>query len=222
MSEVSKLKIVAYKDTESSKRIGEFTMQLNPVDIKVVRTVDKPKDSNNADGSAASSQNETFRPAKYTFKFTLDDTGALSLKLPDDSGVAESIRLLENLTVKPNDETHQNPYVYLYWGNTFQDSYFGQVTALKYDYNFFSISGTPLRAEVTLTITEVNVVIDRTFQSPDITKMPIIKDKDNIVKLSLDSYDDIKYYIRIAEINNLCSLRALKKGKSILLPPIEK
>jgi hypothetical protein len=222
MSEVSKLKIVAYKDTSSSQRIGEFTMQLNPIDINVVRTVDKPKDANNSDGSPASAQTETFRPAKYTFKFTLDDTGAISLKLPDDAGVAESIKLLENLTVKPNNETHQNPYVYLYWGNTFQDSYFGQVTALKYDYNFFSISGTPLRAVVTLTITEVNAIMDRTFQSPDITKMPIIKDQDNIVKLSIDSYDDKKYYIRIAEVNNLISLRGLKKGKSILLPPIEK
>ena len=222
MSEVSKLKIVAYKDTTSSKRIGEFVMQLNPIDISVVRSVDPPKDSSNSDGSPASSQTETFRPAKYTFKFTLDNTGAISLSLPNKSGVAESVKMLEELTVVPNNETHQNPYVYLYWGNTFQDSYFGQVTALKYDYNFFSISGTPLRAAITLTITEVNATIDRTFQSPDITKMPLIKDKDNIIKLSLDSYDDKKYYIRIAEVNNLASIRDLKKGRSVFLPPIEK
>jgi hypothetical protein len=87
---------------------------------------------------------------------------------------------------------------------------------------FFSISGNPLRALVTLTITEVNATIDRTFQSPDITKIPVIKDKDNIVKISKDSYDDQKYYIRIAEINNLSSVRELKKGSSIVLPPIKK
>ena len=119
MSEVSKLKIVAYKDTSSSQRLGEFVMQLNPVDISVVRTVEAPSDSSTSDGSSATSQTETFRPAKYTFKFTLDDTGALSLNLPNSSGVAESISMLESLTVIPNDETHQNPYVYLYWGNTF-------------------------------------------------------------------------------------------------------
>ena len=222
MSEISKLKIVAYKDTSSSQKIGEFVLQLNPVDVSVVRTVDAPKDSSSSDGSPSSSQTETFRPAKFTFKFTIDDTGAISLKLPDSSGVANSISMLESLTVIPNNETHQNPYVYLYWGKTFQDSYFGQVTALKYDYNYFDISGNPLRAQVTLTITEVNAVMDRSFQSPDITKMPVIKDKDNIIKLSEDSYDDKKYYIRIAEINNLASLRDLKKGSSIFLPPIEK
>ena len=222
MSEVSKLKIVAYKDTTSTERLGEYIMQLNPIDISVVRTVEAPAESSSSDGSSATAQTETFRPAKYTFKFTLDDTGAISLNLPNSSGVADSISMLEQLTVVPNDETHQNPYVYLYWGNTFKDSYFGQVTALKYDYNFFNISGNPLRAIVTLTITEVNAIIDRTFQSPDITKMPVIKDKDNIVKLSIDSYDDKKYYIRIAEINNLSSIRDLKKGSSVLLPPIKK
>ena len=222
MSEVSKLKIVAYKDTTSTERLGEYIMQLNPIDISVVRTVEAPAESSSSDGSSATAQTETFRPAKYTFKFTLDDTGAISLNLPNSSGVADSISMLEQLTVVPNDETHQNPYVYLYWGNTFQDSYFGKVTALKYDYNFFNISGNPLRAIVTLTITEVNAIIDRTFQSPDITKMPVIKDKYNIVKLSIDSYDYKKYYIRIAEINNLSSIRDLKKGSSVLLPPIKK
>jgi len=96
MSEVSKLKIVAYKDTTSSHRLGEFVMQLNPVDISVVRTVEAPKDSSSSDGSAATAQTETFRPAKYTFKFTLDDTGAISLNLPNSSGVAESISMLES------------------------------------------------------------------------------------------------------------------------------
>lgn len=221
MSDVSRLKIVSYKDTESSNKIGEFVLQLNPVDISVVRSVDPPKSSSSSDGSPSSSQTETFRPAKFTFKFTLDDTGAIGLELPSNT-IANSINILETLTIIPNNETHQNPYVYLYWGETFQDSYYGQVTALKYDYNFFDITGNPLRALITLTITEVNAIMDRSFQSPDITKILMIKDKDNIIKFSEDSYDDKKYYIRIAEINNLSSLRNLKKGSSIFLPPIEK
>tara|TARA_B100000780_G_scaffold277022_1_gene246816 strand:- start:123 stop:788 length:666 start_codon:yes stop_codon:yes gene_type:complete len=221
MSDVSRLKIVSYKDTHSSNKIGEFVLQLNPVDISVVRTVDPPKSSPSSDGGPSSSQTETFRPAKFTFKFTLDDTGAIGLELPSTT-IVNSINILETLTIIPDNETHQNPYVYLYWGETFQDSYYGQVTALKYDYNFFDISGNPLRALISLTITEVNAIMDRSFQSPDITKIPTIKDKDNIIKLSEDSYDNKKYYIRIAEINNLSSLRNLKKGSSIFLPPIEK
>lgn len=223
MSEVSKLKIVGYKDTTSSSKLGEFEVQLNPVDISVVRSVDKPKDELNSDGVPSSQQTEIFRPAKFTFKFTIDNSGAINIDLPKKAtSISESIKVLEELTIIPDNTTHKQPYVVLYWGNTFQDSYFGRVTALKYDYNFFDMFGDPLRANITLTITEENAVFDRSFQSPDITKLIEVKDKDNIVKFSLDSYDDKKYYIRIAEINNLSSLRGLKNGSSILLPPIEK
>lgn len=222
MSEVSKLKIVSYKDSTSYERIGEFNLQLNPVKISIVRSVDDKSSSSKSDGNSSSSKSEVFRAAKYTFTFTLDDTGALNMQLPNQSGVAQSISTLESLTVMPNNETHQNPYIYLYWGETFQDAYFGQVTALKYNYTYFDIAGNPLRAEITLTITEVNAPFDRNFQSPDITKMPLIKKMDNIVKFSLDSYDSKKYYIRIAQVNNLCSLRDMKVGKTMFLPPIEK
>lgn len=222
MSDVSKLKIVSYKDTTSYTKIGEFSLQLNPVKIAVVRSVDSGKSSSSADGSSTSSKSEVFRAAKYTFTFTLDDTGVIGMRLPKTSGIADSINALETLTVIPYQETHQNPYVYLYWGNTFQDAYFGQVSALKYNYTFFDIKGNPLRADVTLTITEVDATFDRNFQSPDITRMPVVKEMDNLVKYSIDSYDDKKYYIRLAEINNLSSIRGLKKGSTVYLPPIEK
>ena len=120
----------------------------------MVRSVD-PKDSSNSDGSPASSQTETFRPAKYTFKFTLDNTGAISLSLPNKSGVAESVKMLEELTVVPNNETHQNPCIFIL-GNTFRIL----ITGVTF-YVIFFVFWTPLRAAITLTITEVNAVIDK-------------------------------------------------------------
>ena len=60
------------------------------------------------------------------------------------------------------------------------------------------------------------------FQSPDITKMPIVKEGDNIVKLSEEYYDSKDYYIKLAKINNLSSLRDLKNGSQIEIPPIKK
>jgi len=225
MSSTSNLQIIAYKDTKSNTaQIGNFILQLNPISITVVRSTDNNKKATKDDGSPAKSKSETFQPAKYTFKFTLDDSGAVSsLKLPK-SNISECIQNLEKLTVKPNDDTHQNPYVYLYWGDTFKDAYYGQVSSLKYNYTYFDFKGNPLRAEVNLTVTEINAEFknSRTHRSPDITKMPLVRDKDNIIKFSIDSYDDKKFYIKIAEINNLSSVRALKQGSQIFLPPIKK
>ena len=220
----SSLEIVSYADTSGRSYRGKFKLQLNPISISVTRSTDNLKEDKDAEGSATKAT-ETFQPAKYTFKFTIDDSGVIDhLPLPHSRGITESIRKLEYLTIKPDYESHKNPFVYLHWGTTFKYAYYGQVSAMKYNYTLFDINGDPIRAEITLTITEVDASFNdsRNFNSPDITRMPTIKDKDNLVKFSIDSYDDKNFYIRIAEINNLSSIRDLKNGRKILLPPIKK
>ena len=222
MVQRSRLEIVSYRDTSGSSKRGDFKLQLNPILIQVSRET-KNKDDKDAEGNATKSE-ATFQPATYTFKFTIDNSGAIGhLPMPADN-ITDCISKLEYMTVKPDNDTHKNPYVYMNWGTTFQEAYYGQVKSLKYKYTLFDINGDPLRAEVDMAVEEINVVFNgsRSFNSPDITRMPTIKDKDNIVKYSIDSYDDKRYYIRIAEINNLSSIRALKNGTKILLPPIKK
>ena len=220
----SNLKLVAYRDTSGSS-LGSFELQLNPTKITVTRSTDNTKEDTDSDGNPVSKDAATFQPAKYTIKFTLDDSGAIEhLKLPGNN-ISESMQILEKYTIIPDNESHKNPYVYLQWGKTFESTYFGQVSALKYDYTFFDLDGNPLRVEVTMSITEVDSSFDsnlRNFNSPDITRIPTIKDKDNLVKFSMDSYDDKKYYIRIAELNNLSSVRDLENGKKLFLPPLKK
>ena len=109
------------------------------------------------------------------------------------------------------------------WGSTFTNFNYGQVTALDYEFTFFDRSGNPLRADVNIKIEEIEGSSSmRNFQSPDITKMPLINDKDNLVKFSIDHYDDKNYYIRIADYNNLASIRDMKNGNKIILPPLRK
>lgn len=219
---MNKLVINAYTDTDGGVPFQNFALQLNPVSISVTKSTDNLKESKDADGKSKSTTTATFQPAKITFKFTLDNTGVVDNSI-DGHNIKDCINKLQTICVTPNDETHKNPYVHLTWGNTFTNFNYGQVTALKYDYTFFDRNGDALRAVVTLTVTEVdNPFSDRTFRSPDITRMPLIKDKDNLVKFSLDHYDDKFYYIKIAEANGLASVRELKNGNQLILPPLKK
>lgn len=232
---VSQLTIVSYKKksaTQLTVSFGglslsltlrpTFKLQLNPTEIKVNRSVGNVKDTPNADGSPASSKAIPYRPANYTFSFTLDNTGVVKKSLPKSSGIADSIKKLEDMTIIPDDDEHQTPFVRLFWGNSFKNSDYCQVESLSYDYTFFDTKGNPLRAKVNLTLKEVSSQSDRGFRSPDITKMEVVNEKDNLVRLSLKGYDDKKYYIRLAEVNNLCSIRSLSQGQTIILPPIKK
>ena len=219
---MNKLVINAYANTNGGSPFEHFSLQLNPISISVTKSTDNLKESKDADGSSKSASTATFQPAKITFKFTLDNTGVVDYPI-DESSIKDCIDKLQRICVVPNSSTHKNPYVHLTWGKTFTNYNYGQVTALKYDYTFFDRNGNPLRALVTMTVTEVeNPFNGRDFQSPDITKIPIIRDKDNLVKLSIDHYEDKNYYLKIAEANNLASVRDLINGKQIILPPLKK
>ena len=52
--------------------------------------------------------------------------------------------------------------------------------------------------------------------------MPTIKEGENLVQYCEEYYKDKNFYLKIAELNNLSSFRALKKGKRLEFPPIKK
>ena len=225
---MSDLIIYGYK-TKTGNKIGKFKLQLNPIAVKIKRGTENQKEDDKKDASGNSTQSTAakFQPAEIDFKFTLDKTGVVNKQINSKNlsslALQDEIKNLEDVTVKPNASTHKNPYVALKWGGTFKNFNYGQVNSLQYEFTFFDRSGNPLRADVHIKIIEIEgSSAMRNFQSPDITKMPLINDKDNLVKFSIDHYDDKNYYIRIADYNNLASIRDMKNGNKIILPPLRK
>ena len=60
------------------------------------------------------------------------------------------------------------------------------------------------------------------FMSPDITRIPKVKESDNLVDFCEKYYNDKNYYLKVAEYNNLSSFRKLKTGSNLEFPPIKK
>jgi len=213
---------------DNGGRIGSFTLQINPINIKITAGLENLKDDDkDASGNARSKPSQKRQPQTIDMKFTIDKTGVVNKQINRKNlssvSIAEEINNLRNVCVHPNWHTHKNPFVALQWGDTFRNIFYGQTTSFNYNYTFFAKDGSPLRAEVHMKIKEgEGWKLNRNFQSPDITKTPLIKDKDTLVKVSIDNYDDKNYYLRIAEYNNLVSIRDMKNGNKIILPPLRK
>jgi hypothetical protein len=205
--------------------IGTYTLQLNPDQISFTTDITKQgDDDSDINASILTSKAPPFLKKTLGFDFIIDNTGAVP-QTPDGTlgtlTLAQSIALLEKVTITPHASTHRPPFVWVMWGMG-NISIFGIVKSFKYDYTFFDAFGIPLRAKVAISIDSVDNSQNSLFQSPDITKMPVVKDGDNIVKLSEGYYDNKKYYLKLAEFNNLSSIRALKKGSQIEVPPLRK
>ena len=168
--------------------------------------------------------------ATWNLSFTIDNTGAVPFPpmafpipiLSPGLSIYPSISYFKELFVLPNNETHSRNYIKGIWGLG-DLTIFGRVTSFTYDYNFFTSSGIPLRAECKLAIEEVPVPsLLSYFMSPDITRIPKVKDSDSLVDFCEQYYNDKNFYLKVAAHNNLSTFRKLKTGTNLEFPPIKK
>lgn len=229
---VKKLKIFAYQKFESgvvSGALGTYELQLNPASVACTYAkVDPADDRNSATGDPLSLKRPSYYRESIKFNFTLDHSGALpfaadglSLSTAGSSGLKLSIEKLRAATIMPLRSTHAPPFVKIIWGDI---SLQGIVQEFSIDYSYFNVMGEPLRAKVTLGIIEVvdSAVESSKYQSPDITRMPMVKAGDNLPQMCNDFYDSPHYYIQVARENGLSSFRRLRPGQVLRFPPLEK
>jgi len=214
--------------------VDSYQLQINPGSVSCKYGKNEGDDEpSSANGGAIPQKSPTYFKETVSFKFTLDLTGVIP-SVPDGDwywmlpseisyfmGLEDSIEKLKGVTIYPLRSTHAPPFVHLVWGDI---SLKGVVTDLDIEYTYFNSTGSAVRAEVSITIEEfINREVEESkYQSPDITRIPTIKAGDTLPALCKSFYGDKKYYLKIAEINNLSSFRRLKLGEKILFPPLEK
>ena len=232
--EITNLTIKAYSSSGFNELKGTYKLQINPGSVKCSygKTDDKDKEiePKSANGGAIPQKSTTYFKESVSFNFTLDLTGVIP-NVPDGmnppkkdnffSGLNDSINKLKKVTIDPLRSTHMPPYVHLIWGDISLKGFVGE---LGIEYTYFNSEGKAVRADISIKIEEFidQNVIETKFQSPDITRIPTIKVGDSIPALCKEFYSDKKYYLKIAEINNLPSFRRLKLGEKLLFPPLEK
>jgi hypothetical protein len=234
---VNKLMIMGYpKFTNgdvSGFPVAVFICQLNPEQFEMtfdIKTMEEDSEEpKNASGVQVADKGKAYSRRQVSFEFIIDNTGALPLPpqgstgvLPVGMSIDSALSQLQTATVKPTNESHMPPYVHVLWSTSL--SLKGRVTQFAISYLHFDRLGFPLRAKVNMSVVEVvdEMVISAGFRSPDITRMPTIREGDSLVAMCREFYDDPKYFIRVAEFNNLPSFRGLKVGGVIQFPPLEK
>jgi hypothetical protein len=65
------------------------------------------------------------------------------------------------------------------------------------------------------------MLAEQSRQSPDVSHQIEIKEGDTIMSLCEEIYGDSKYYIEVARINGLKSIRNLKLGSLLYFPPLK-
>jgi len=165
---------------------------------------------------------------EVTFEFLFDATGtsvnSINGKVANAiGGVDLEIELFLKLAGERDPEEHQPRSLTLIWGTFIFNC---KLKSAKVDYTMFSNIGRPLRATVTATFVghELRIVqaaLNKLFSS-DLTKVHTVKAGESLPLIANKVYGDSKYYVEVAQANNLSNFRNIRPGQEIILPPLEK
>lgn len=166
-------------------------------------------------------------PRTVTMKLFFDSTGA-SPSASKGIGVNSSIKRVDlqiqaflKLAYQIKGKTHKPYYMMLVWGTFIMT---GVLTSANVTYKMFDPDGSPIRAEMDITVEET---IDKkllgkilSLLSPDLSKSIVVKEGDTLQLLCHKEYQDASLYLQVAKVNNLKNYRKLKQGMELLFPPI--
>ncbi|MDX1910228.1 MAG: hypothetical protein SFV22_02020 [Saprospiraceae bacterium] len=158
------------------------------------------------------------RQSEVQFDFLIDGTGASG----DKREVMAEIELFR-VTTGFNGDRHMPNFLVLIWGSFI---FYGFLKTLDIQYTLFRPNGTPLRAKLRCgfkaSTTNILRVLSMGLLSPDLTREHNVKVGDRLDNLSQRYYEHPRHHISLAQANGLSTIRKLKEGDVLFMPPLEK
>lgn len=230
---VLKLTILPFKDTEGvlgAPAGPPFIAQFNPETYTDTTEFEFGQDTAAHGDVGAEAKFKGVNPKKYSFELLLDGTGASPAPPPAGAmdAIAPSTGLsvvaqleLFKLTVGFKGEHHRPPFLMLVWGTLVAMTV---IESYSVAYKLFSPAGLPLRATLSATFRQhmpkgMGSLL-KNLASPDIHHAHQVLEGDRLTSIVHKVYDDPAYYVAVAAANRLDSLRALRPGEVLQLPPV--
>lgn len=217
MGELTKMKIVAFKDPDFSSKLGEYDVLVNPENYKQKNEQQYSTTDTTNGSSAQTTKYKGGGSGLFEIVLFFDGTGVIT-----KDKVADQVKKVKDLIYKYNGDIHEPNYLRVYWGT--QSLFQGRLKSWNVNYTMLDMDGSPLRAEATaILIASVSVkkkALEEKKNSSDLTHVRTVLDGDNLPLMCYRIYGDSSYYIKVAQHNNITNFRAIKPGDVITFPPV--
>ncbi len=237
MADESKLTIYPFEDAKFNTEVKgkSFTVMFNPSSYS--RKISISYDDQQGKATAGSPKNiDKLQPGDISLEFVIDGTGTVapvavseakaSEIAKSDTEVVDVVKKIDefhDVCYKLVGKTHRPYFLRVIWGNLSIDCV---LISADIKYTLFDKEGKPLRATISATFSEAKAdevrVKEEGKNSPDLTHIRVVQEGDTLPLMTYRIYGDSKYYLQVAQANQLKDFRALKAGDEIYFPPIDK
>jgi hypothetical protein len=235
--------IAAYEDVDCSKavkpqkgstvfdsKVMMYRFPFNPSSLKV-GTANNYNLSQPFGYSGINPKYIATKPRLVNVEFVIDPSAEPLYTYTEDTGIpvketkktlAKRMEIFEAL-VGYNSSSHRPNYLKLSWGTTLKMN--STLKEFHVIYGRFNDKGEPTRANIQAEFIEVvsakKMLAAQGRQSPDISHMIEVQEGDTLPHLCENIYGDKKYYVEIAKLNGIKSLRKLTPGTQLYFPPLK-
>ncbi|KAA3624879.1 MAG: hypothetical protein DWQ02_22450 [Bacteroidetes bacterium] len=216
---LEKLRITSFDDPKNWQGgIPLFTFQamFNPESFSIDTQIEYCTEE--APGSTSSpAKFRNIRPRSFKLDLLIDGTGASGEKVEVEVELQKF-----KATVGYFGKIHRPMYLVVSWG-TFLITCV--LESYSVNYKLFRPNGTPLRATISASFKEFRPRILEALinnkSSPDLTHSRQIGASDRLTLMVNEIYDTPKYYMQVAEFNQLNTIRNISVGSNLLFPPLK-
>jgi len=224
---LEKAQFIRYQRAGDRHIVSEkLTVQFNPSEYSIERSVNHSKrtplyhDTSPDYFQTVSGGESTLNIKLYFDSYTPISPATPRSGMPSiDPSVNARIKELLSL-IKYDHEDHEPPRVGFVWGSVF---FVGNISRQQTQYTLFSQDGTPVRAQMSITITGEEASIDNQIrqhpmESPDRTKVRWLRDGDSLWMMAQEEYGDVSMWKDIAQANEILNPRAITDVMRLNVP----
>jgi len=229
---LQKMMIIPFTDPEYSKpAFAPYRALVNP-ETYTYKYKTEYCETQGPGSSGAALKFSKMLPQEFNFDFLFDGTGVVtsladgSAIIPDEisrlTGVTLQLEKFKMTVLEFKGDTHRPHYLMLLWGTLI---FKGVLTAMDIEYRLFGPDGTPLRAIAKCSfkgsVADTQRLLQENLMSPDVTHTRTFRSSDKLPLMTENIYTDQRYYIDVAQTNNLDSFRNIEPGTIVSFLPLQ-
>lgn len=224
---LSKLIIHSYdkNDFKVEDKSKLFTTPINPESFSKNYKVEL--DTKRGHGqSTTNPQYKSSVPQELRIEFILDGTKTLEGYVDEynELSVHDQLQKLLTCVYDINQEIHRPRFLIVQWGS--EINFNCVLSSLDINHTLFNPNGSPLRVKVNAAFIHYVSPEERAKanenKSPDLTHYKKVSEGDRLDLLTYGVYNNSNYFLQVGKINGLTTVRRLKPGTEIYLPPLDK
>lgn len=225
--QLAKFVIHSFSDKKFMKEVkdAKFTIPINPESFNKKNIVEL--DTRRGHGSSGSSPKyKSTAPEEFKIDFVLDGTATLEgyFKEYKKLSVSDQLKKFLNCTYYLDGTIHRPRFLLIFWGKEIK--FPCVLSNLDINYTLFNPDGSPLRVKISATflsyLTDDSRLAKDRLRSADLTHYRKVKQGDRLDLMTFDIYNDTRYLMQIADVNNLSNFRRLTVSQNLNFPPFDK